>query len=280
MSKGLPGDRFSPHRQRAAPAPTGAGAARALSGDRAVRASTHPTPGPRSSFSDGGLSGKGRSSGGSAARSCGNVSRGQIKPAQTVGSACAGWREAPAPTGAGAAWSLWATGRCVRARTLPLGPHSSFSDAGLSGKGRSSGGSAARSCGNVSRGQIKPAQTSGSACPGWREAPAPGRDRRCPAALGDREVRASTHPTAGPAQFFLRRRAERKRPIFRRKSGSAHVGAFPGDRLSLSQQRAAPAPDGAERQPPGGAGAARSLRATGRSGRAWRVTAGAMAPAD
>ncbi len=102
------------------------------------------------------------------------------------------------------------------------------------------------------------------------------RPRR--AGRGGRAVRASTHPTA--AGRSPPRRAERDQPIFRWKSGPAHVGTSPRDRLSLYQQRAAPAPDGAKRQPPPGAGAARSLGATGRFRGDLCGAAGAMAPAE
>ncbi len=82
----------------------------------------------------------------------------------------------------------------------------------------------------------------------------PGRGWRCPVALGDRGrcVRARTLPLPnGTFPPLAGRRAERKRPIFQWKSGPAHVGAFPGGRLNPHEQRAAPAPDGAERPPPG-----------------------------
>ncbi len=47
-----------------------------------------------------------------------------------------------------------------------------------------------RSIGTAAPGSPQPARTEGSACPGRREAPAPGRGRRCPVAWGVRAVRA------------------------------------------------------------------------------------------
>ncbi len=144
--------------------PAGAGAGRSFwATGRCVRARTLPLT-PHGFFCDDGVSGKSRSSGGRAAplmreRGPGGGlrthSRGRHLPRAA--------RSAP-PAGAGAGRSFWATGRCVRARTLPLGPHGFFCGDGLSGKSRSSGGRAA---------------------PLMRER-RPGRGRRCPAAWGDR----------------------------------------------------------------------------------------------
>ncbi len=61
-------------------------------------------------------------------------------------------------------------------------------NAGLSGNGRSSGGRAAPLMRQPLPGTISALTTEGSTCPGWREAPAPDRGRRCPLALGDRAV--------------------------------------------------------------------------------------------
>ncbi len=64
-------------------------------------------------------------------------------------------------------------------------------------------------------------------------------------------VRARTLPLpTGAAPCFPGCRAGRDEPIFRRKSAAAHAGTFRGDHLSPTQQRAAPAPNGAQRQPP------------------------------
>ncbi len=153
-------------------------------------------------------------------------------------------------------------------------------DAGPGGRRRSSSGRAAPLMRERCPVTISAHPTEGSTCPGGREAPAPGRGRRCPVGLGGRAVRASTHPTAETARFFPRRRAERDKPIFRWKSGPAHAGTVPRDHPS--------APGGGQHlprrtrsaSPPGGAGAARSLWATGRGGWDRRVSAGAMAPAE
>ncbi len=152
-------------------------------------------------------------------------------------------QEAPTPDGQALPGRFWATGRCVRARTLPLSPQF-FSDAGLGGISRSSGGRAAPLMRERFPGTI-------STCTDRGKRP-PRTGGRCRVALGDRAVRASTHPTAEPARFFLRRRAERDKPIFRWRSGPAHVETSPRNRLSPSQQRAAPDPAGEKRLPRAG----------------------------
>ncbi len=151
-------------------------------------------------------------------------------------------RSSSPAAGAGAARSLWVTGRCVRARTLPPAPH------GLLRR-------------RIEREtpifQWKSGPAHAETFPGdrlglsrQRAPPAPGRGRRCPVALGHRVVRFVTVRDGrgdGPCrprrrQSFTERRVERKRLIFQWKSSPAHVGTPPRNRRSPAQQRAAPAP--------------------------------------
>ncbi len=68
--------------------------------------------------------------------------------------------------------------------------------------------------------------------------------------LRGRCVRARTLPLPIKATpRFPCRPAERKGPVFRWKSGPAHVGPAPRDRFNFSQQRAAPAPGRGRRCP-------------------------------
>ncbi len=212
------------------------GAVRSLSATgRCVRARTLPLS-PRRFFYDAGLSGRSRSSSGRAAP----LMRKRF-PGDHLG----------------AARSLSATGRCVRARTLPLSPRRFFCDAGLSGISRSSSGRAAPLMRKRFPGTMSARATEGSACPGWREAPAPGRGRRCPAALGDRAVWVEparsgrvtgpcrvrrccpTFPTPGKAEKADRPVEELPHSCRNRSRGPSHH----------TSKRPAHAPDGAWCQP-------------------------------
>ncbi len=175
-------------------------------------------------FSDAGPSGKGRSSGGRAAP----------------------LMRQPLPGGFGP------RGRCVRARTLPLGLRSLFSDDGLSGTSRSSDGRAAPLMRERLTGTVSAVTNKGRHLPRMARSASPPQRQALPGGFGPRGrcVRARTLPL-DPRSFFAdaglsgkgRSSGGRAAPLMRER--------FPGGPLQPSRQRAAPAPGGAKRQPPG-----------------------------
>ncbi len=204
-------------------------------------------------------------------RSCGNVSARPPQPLTAEGGACPGWRKAPVPgrgrrcpmvLGSGGGACEHAPYRCLSAPRRTEALRSFPQNAGLSGKGRSSGGRAAPLMRERFRETASAPHSRGRRLPRMAQSASPRQGQALPDGFGlrGRCVRARTlplpsHPSPdrGVAIVSPKRRAERKRPIFRWKNGPAHAGTVPRDRFSPSQQRAGQALPGGF-GPPGGVG--------------------------